>query len=47
MKLFYSPGSVALATHLTLAEIGTDFEAVRIDFAASEQRSDEYLSLNP
>ena len=28
MKFFYSPGSCALATHLTLAEAGADYEAI-------------------
>ena len=47
MKFFYSPGSCALATHLTLAEAGADYEAIRLDFAADEQQGVEYLAINP
>lgn len=47
MKLYYSPGSCALASHITLSEMGVDYEAVRVDFSANEQRSDEYLAVNP
>lgn len=47
MKLYFSPGSCALASHIALREAGVDFEPVRIDFAKAEQRSDEFLSVNP
>jgi glutathione S-transferase len=47
MKFFYSPGSCALASHITLAEAGADYEAVRVDFAAGQQRSDDFLAVNP
>jgi glutathione S-transferase len=47
MKLYYSPGSCALASHIALAEAGADYEPVRLDFAAAEQRTPAYLALNP
>ena len=47
MKFFYSPGSCALATHLTLAEADADYEAIRLDFAAGEQQGTKYLAINP
>lgn len=47
MKLYYSPGSCALASHITLAEAEANFEAIRIDFGNNEQRSAEYLATNP
>ncbi|MBU6373056.1 MAG: glutathione S-transferase N-terminal domain-containing protein [Alphaproteobacteria bacterium] len=47
MKLFYAPGTCALAPHILLEEIGRPFEAVRLDFTANEQRSAAYLELNP
>jgi len=47
MKLYYSPGSCAFASHIALLEAGVEFEAVRIDFGKAEQRSAEYLSINP
>jgi len=47
LKLYYSPGSAALAPHIVLEEIGTGYEPVRIDFGAGQQRSPEYLKINP
>ncbi len=46
-KLFYSPGACALASHIALDEVGVPYEAVRVNFAASEQRSAQYLAVNP
>ena len=47
MKLFYAPGTVALAAHITLEEVGADYEAVRLDFANGAQLKPEYLAVNP
>jgi glutathione S-transferase len=47
LKLFYSPGSCALASHIALEETGAPYEAVRIDFAAEEQLKPAYLAINP
>lgn len=46
-KIFYSPGACALASHIALADAGTEYEAVRVDFQKGEQRSPEYLKINP
>lgn len=46
-KLFFSPGTVALASHITLAETGADYEAIPVDFAAGEQMKPDYLAINP
>lgn len=46
-KLYYSPGSCALASHLALEEAGADYQAIRVDFKANEQRSPQYLQINP
>jgi glutathione S-transferase len=46
-KLYYSPGSCALASHIALEEAGGDYEAIRIDFGAEEQKKPEYLAINP
>jgi glutathione S-transferase len=46
-KIFYSPGACSLASHIALAEAGAPYEAVRVNFAAGEQRSPQYLSVNP
>ena len=47
MKLFYSPGACSLASHIALEEAGADFEAVRLDFSKAEQKSADYLKINP
>ncbi len=46
-KIFYSPGACALASHIALAETGADYEAVRLNFQTGEQRSPDYLKINP
>jgi glutathione S-transferase len=46
-KLFYSPGSCALATHIVLEEVGAPYEAIRLDFSQNEQQKREYLAINP
>ena len=47
LTLHFSPRACSLASHIALEEAGADYEAVRVDFAAGEQRSDAYLALNP
>ena len=45
---FYTaPGTCALATHIALQEAGADFDVVKLDFAAGQQQSAEYLAINP
>jgi glutathione S-transferase len=46
-KLFYSPGSCALASHIALEEAAAEYTAARVDFSRSEQRPPEYLAVNP
>jgi glutathione S-transferase len=45
--LYFSPGSSAMATHIALHEIGVPFEKRPISFANKDQRTPEYLGLNP
>lgn len=47
MILYYAPNSCALASHIALEQVGADYEARRIDFSRNEQRSPEYLRINP
>jgi len=47
IKLYYSPGSCSLASHIALEEAGADYVVERISFVASQQRSSEYLAINP
>lgn len=47
LTLYYAPGSCALASHIALEQAGADYQAVRVDFARNEQRSSEFLRVNP
>lgn len=47
LKLYYSPGACSLASHIALQETGGAFEAVRVNFAENQQRSPDYLKMNP
>ena len=47
IKLYYSPGSCALASHIALEEAGADYVAVRIDFGSDEQNKPDLLAINP
>src|SRR5215469_6327348 len=46
-KLYYAPGTCALATHITFEEAGAPSEAILLDFRSQTQRSPEYLAVNP
>jgi glutathione S-transferase len=46
-RLYYAPGTCALATHIALEEAGAPYEAVLVDFRTQSQRSPEYLAINP
>jgi glutathione S-transferase len=47
ITLYYARGTCALASHLALEYAGAEYRTVRVDFAKKEQRSPEYLRLNP
>ena len=47
LKLFISPGACALASHIALEEAGADFETQVIDLRSGQQRTPEYLAVNP
>jgi glutathione S-transferase len=47
LKLFYAANTCALASHIALAEAGADYETVRLDFGAGDQRKAGYLRINP
>ncbi len=46
-KLYYAPGTCALATHIALEEAAAPYEAELVDFRSQRQRSPEYLAVNP
>ena len=47
LNLFYASNTCALASHIALIEADADYETVRIDFRADEQRQPAYLAVNP
>lgn len=47
LKLYYAANSCALATHIVLEEVGADYSTQRIDFAKEQQKSPEFLKINP
>jgi glutathione S-transferase len=46
-NLYYSPGACSLAPHIVLEELGVAYETHRVNLAAGEQRTPEYLKMNP
>jgi glutathione S-transferase len=47
LKLYFAPGTCALASHIALAEAGADYTVEKIDFKTNQQNSPEYLAINP
>ncbi|ABR59427.1 glutathione S-transferase [Sinorhizobium medicae] len=47
LKLFYTPGTCSLASHIALEEAGAAYEVHRVDFSKAEQTKPDYLSINP
>lgn len=46
-QLFFSPSACSLASHIALREAGLAFELKRLKFGENQQRSDDYLKINP
>ncbi len=47
MKLYYAPGACSLAPHMVLEETGAEYESQKVNLRAGEQRTPEYLAINP
>ncbi|MEM0551533.1 MULTISPECIES: glutathione S-transferase family protein [Aeromonas] len=47
LTLFFAPDSCAMAVQIALLETGAPFTARQLNLAAGEQRSPEYLAINP
>jgi glutathione S-transferase len=46
-KLYYAPGTCALASHIALQEAGAAYTTEKVDFKTNQQTSPEYLAINP
>jgi glutathione S-transferase len=47
LTFYYAAHTCALASHIAFEDAGADYTAVRIDFATNQQRSPDYLEINP
>ncbi len=47
LKLYYAPGTCSTASHIGLEESGAKYDSQALAFATSEQKTPEYLSVNP
>jgi glutathione S-transferase len=47
LKLYYAPGTCAMASHIALEETGARYTTERLDFKTNQQNSAEYLAINP
>jgi glutathione S-transferase len=47
LKLYYAAHTCSLATHILLEDVGADYSTVRVDFAKDQQKSPEFLKVNP
>src|SRR3954449_2809812 len=46
-QLYYTPGAASFAVHWILIELDQPFELIGLDFSTQEQKSSDYLKLNP
>ncbi|WP_256474220.1 hypothetical protein [Microbulbifer okhotskensis] len=46
-KLFYYPRNASWAPHMILKKMGVEYETILTDRKAVEQKSSEYMRLNP
>lgn len=47
LHFYYAPRCCALASHIVLEEAGAAYTTTRLDFTKQQQRSPEYLAINP
>jgi glutathione S-transferase len=45
--LYYGPGSCSMAVHVALLECKAEFKLEKVDLMSGQQRSPEYLKINP
>lgn len=46
LNLYYAPQTISLASIIVLEESGLPYDLTRIDFAQTQQRSQDYLTIN-
>lgn len=46
-KLYYAPGAASLVVHWLLIDLGLPHELIKLDIAAREHKTPEYLAMNP
>jgi len=47
LHFYYAPLSCALASHIVLEHIGADYQTTRFNLRENDQRTPEYLAINP
>jgi glutathione S-transferase len=47
LTFYFAPGSSSMAPHIALCEVGAPFESRPISFAKRENRTADFLALNP
>jgi glutathione S-transferase len=47
LKLYYAPGACSTASHIGLEESGAPYESQALSFAKNEQKTSDYLKINP
>ncbi|MFO8127299.1 glutathione S-transferase family protein [Yoonia sp.] len=47
LKLHYAPRTISVAVAIVLEELNIPYEAIRVDFAKSEQTKYDYRQINP
>jgi glutathione S-transferase len=47
IKLFYAADTCSLASHIALEDAAANYAISRVDFATNQQRSPDYLAVNP
>ena len=47
LTLYYEAHTCALASHIALEDAGAEYELRHVDFRANQQRSPDYLKVNP
>src|SRR2546423_13339926 len=47
LTLYYAPGACSMAAHIVLEESGEKYQPQLVDLAKGEQRTENYLKINP